>query len=96
MTQEIFDTIQSFQKYVTSVWDGSPFSMPREEVDKLESVYVQLPGCPNKLNKSCNECVKYALLVCQSYWEREAPKNTVEEPQPEPIVKAKRVQKRKK
>jgi hypothetical protein len=73
MTQdEIFGTIESMKKYVDALWSNTTIKVPVEDQEKLGKVYTHL--MKQRLNVGCSSCIEYALIVCQSYYEREYPK----------------------
>lgn len=71
--KELFESIQKLKPYIDAVINHTTIKVGVDDQELLKKVYTNiLPG--QRLNSACMECVKYAFLYCQSYYEREYPK----------------------
>lgn len=70
---EVLHKIASLRRYVDALWSGTTIRVEPEDIQKLKEIYaVILPS--QRLSTGCNDCIKYALIYSQSYWEREWPR----------------------
>jgi len=73
MNQELFTKIQSLRPFVDALWSNKDIKMTVANQEVLKSVWTEIMK-GQRLNLACVECVKYSLMVAQSYYEREFPK----------------------
>ena len=78
-SNELFSKLQYLMKYAGELWGGNT-KISREDAEIIRACHWHLlPG--QRLNLGCGECVKHALVVCISYFEREQHKWIKEEPE---------------
>lgn len=81
--EEALMKIIELRPYVDALWSNTTIKMSIDDQNKLRDIYkFILPG--QRLNMACMDCVKYAIVACQAYWEKEAVRPT---PVPEPPTK---------
>lgn len=74
---DVLKQIESLWSHIDKLYKGGTTTLSTQEINTLLSIYKHiLPG--QRLNTSCSDCVKYALAVCASYYEREKPKQVEE------------------
>lgn len=74
----ILTKIKSLWHHIDKLYSGEPTKISREEVNLLVEIYKEvMPG--TRLNTGCGDCLKYALAVCASYYEREMAKQPLVE-----------------
>ena len=80
---ELKEKLTYLQKYAGILYGGT-FKVDVADQETIRDCYQHLMR-GQRLNMGCPECIKYALVVCISYYERESP-NWNKEPQIETIT----------
>jgi len=71
--KQIFDMIDSLRHHINALFTNTSSKVSQDEINTLIKIYKEiLPG--QRLNTGCSECIKYALVYSQSFYEREKPK----------------------
>lgn len=80
-----FEKIESLWGHISQLLTGVNTKISKEEINTLVDVYKDImPG--TRLNTGCGDCIKYALMVAASWYEREKPKTIPTETLPQSIT----------
>lgn len=71
---EIRENVSVLRKYLGAISGGPMMHVLPEDIEILKKVYAEIAkstGMNGRLNTSCSDCIKYAIVNCIDYCNRE-------------------------